>query len=76
MRERAMKEAALAAFEAGAVAVSHIATTAGADAERARVVAWLRYCAEQLDGEAAVALMAAADAIERGAHWESGDGQR
>ena len=53
------------------------AHTAGADAERARVVAWLREHHARVRKMRAEALDAdtLADAIERGEHWESGDGQ-
>jgi len=74
-REQAMREAAergLGAWGAllGGDHVDPAQATAGADAERARVVAWLReQCGDPMLPEYAEFLAAYADAIERGEPW-------
>ncbi len=86
-REEAMREAAALGpvvnrwlIEGGPLPQPSDFATAGADAERARVVAWLREDAEALEGTQtnldrliAEAIRECADAIERGEHWAGGE---
>jgi hypothetical protein len=67
-REEAMWEAGERLIAGSRPRSTNAFITAGADAERARVVAWLREEAKTY-GSAARVLNVVADAIERGEHW-------
>ncbi len=77
MRERALEEAIMG--KRSHVGMEFAAAEAGADAERARVVAWLHAQAEKAktggEDDAWAAFFCAAIDIRDGEHWESGDGR-
>ncbi len=69
-REQAMLDARLKANFANPLGSPDNIATAGADAERARVVAWLRWKEHAADDATEMlAFSHAADAIDRGEHW-------